>query len=157
MSDAIRNAIIRLSIELKNPNFKMPDLGPAIEQQKALAAAIKQQEAAVDAVAKTSQSASTPTKQLGIAFEELDRYAAMAAQSNSTLAKETRALAEAVAFESSSVAISTAANRESVQGSEVLAAANLKLSSSYTKAGGAAIGVAKGAAFVAAGSSDALS
>lgn len=59
MSDVIRNAIIKLAIELSAPNVQLPDLSPAINQQNALADAMRRtNELAAAAQASSAQGSS---------------------------------------------------------------------------------------------------
>jgi hypothetical protein len=61
MSDEIRNAIIKLGIQLTTPDLKLPSLEPAIKQQEKLAEAIKATEAATAKAAESSQTSTEST------------------------------------------------------------------------------------------------
>src|SRR4051812_7148539 len=58
MSDVIRNAIIKLAIQLDTPNLKIPSFGPATKEQEKLAEAVQRVTVARDAATASAAKAS---------------------------------------------------------------------------------------------------
>ncbi len=100
MSDVIRNAIIKLAIQLQSPDLKVPGIEAAIQQQHELDAAITKNNAAMAGASKAVDRLKTDTESL----TEAAKAAAMAeATARGSIASE------AIAAESAAVANTTLA------------------------------------------------
>lgn len=128
MSDVIRNAVIKLAIQLQTPSLNLPDLGATIKQQEDLAKATQ-------AVTAANQTA-----------------AAAAAQA----AKETITAAQSATSRVAAEAQTISALESQAKAVAAVASENAKLDAAYLRLASSSIGVVKGAAFIAAGYSDSL-
>lgn len=129
MSDVIRNAIIKLGIQVSNPDLKMPDLKPAIQQQESLTNAVKAADSATKAAAESTQKLE-------------------AAQDASTVQSGASATAKLREIELAEYQ-AKALNK--------LTIAELQYESASGRVAASTLGVARGMAMMAVGSNDSLS
>lgn len=157
MSDVIRNAVVKLAIQLQNPDLKLGDLKPAVQQQKELAAATKQ-------AADSTKAAQAAVDKSQAAFDRWQAKVKAAHQAQRDIAREQRTQTKVLAdldsmvkMEAESVSLSGTAAMRAAQQNQALSAASLQLADSYRRVAANALGMAKGFAFIVAGQSDALS
>jgi hypothetical protein len=156
MSEVIRDAIVRLGIQISTPNLKLPDIASVVKQQQALADATRNGDNANRAAAESSAklaevqaSRLQPITDLQVAMTRLmsanERAAEIDADMEARLKSGNYVMQETLAYK-------VAAAEES----ERLAQANLKVNAAYGKVAIAAAGVARGIGFLAVGQHGAL-
>lgn len=178
MSDVIRNAIIKLAIQLQSPNLTVPGVDQAIKQQQELAKATAANSAA-SARAKNADEDLTQAKQRyadavnavrkaetdGVkvmpsldaahtrAVDELTKAYRRQELAVIALAKQDEQRARAAERASNQAA---AAKEREAKAQQRAAMATQQADAAYLRAGAAAINFGRGAAFIAAGSSEAV-
>lgn len=156
MSDIARNAIIKLAIQLQEPNLKTTAIDSAVKAQEGLAQATKQATAATEAASKAAAEATQVTNQTAAAKRvesttAQDDLEARKAEAAAIIA-ETQARLDAI----------TAAQKEAALDEEIARAsvnrerAYIRMEAAQARVGSSALTVAKGFLFMAAGQSESL-
>ena len=132
MSDVIRNAIVKLAIQLAQPNLKL-DLSGIIKQQESLEKAQRSQGAATEQQTKANDTLFKSLGSVAKAQEEFLANNRSLAEAQSELAAEERNLAAAVEMEANATAKANSGRMDMAGGSEQLYAANRKLNRSLVE------------------------
>lgn len=185
MSDVIRNAIIKLGIEISTPSVKSVDLGGIVAQQQNLAAATKASTAANQAAAQSAETLSSAYRKSVDPEEALINARQRLGEANSKLAAAEFQLASALEYEAQTgqrafdhqilrdkvreqgIAVAkAAANVEAADAAakdfnagatDRLAVANMRLNAANARVISSAAGVARGFAMIAISQGGALS